>query len=142
MKPTPDRLASNDPWITVEEARAQRRPIVARWLRMAFRRRPADPWRPRQIGRAAQAGRTGLLPMLPLGLGYILSYLFRNVNGVVGPDIMRDLGVGADALGLLTSVYFLTFAGSWSESDGSFRQIRTIIPTRLKIDARPGSGSD
>ena len=49
--------------------------------------------------------------MLPLGLGYILSYLFRNVNGVVGPDIMRDLGVGADALGLLTSVCFLTFAG-------------------------------
>ena len=48
--------------------------------------------------------------LLPLAAGYFLSYLFRNVNGVVASDIMRDLGIGADTLGLLTSVYFLTFA--------------------------------
>ena len=48
----------------------------------------------------------------PLAAGYFLSYLFRNVNSVVATDIMRDLGVGADALGLLTSVYFLTFAAA------------------------------
>lgn len=48
--------------------------------------------------------------LLPLAAGYFLSYLFRNVNGVVAGDIMRDLGIGADTLGLLTSVYFLTFA--------------------------------
>jgi len=50
--------------------------------------------------------------LLPLAAGYFLSYLFRNVNGVVAGDIMRDLGIGADALGLLTSVYFLTFAAA------------------------------
>jgi len=51
-----------------------------------------------------------VLALLPLAAGYFLSYLFRNVNGVMAPEIMRDLGVGADGLGLLTSVYFLTFA--------------------------------
>lgn len=50
--------------------------------------------------------------LLPLAAGYFLSYLFRNVNGVVAGDIMHDLGIGADALGLLTSVYFLTFAAA------------------------------
>ena len=50
--------------------------------------------------------------LLPLAAAYFLSYMFRNVNGVVAADIMRDLGVGADALGLLTSVYFLTFAAA------------------------------
>ena len=50
--------------------------------------------------------------LLPLAAGYFLSYLFRNVNGVVAGDIMHDLGIGADALGLLTSVYFLVFAAA------------------------------
>lgn len=50
--------------------------------------------------------------LLPLAAGYFLSYLFRNVNSVVAGDIMRDLGIGADALGLLTSVYFLVFAAA------------------------------
>lgn len=53
-----------------------------------------------------------LLTLLPLAAGYFLSYLFRNVNGVIATDIMRDLGIGAGALGLLTSVYFLTFAAA------------------------------
>ena len=48
--------------------------------------------------------------LIPLAAGYFLSYLFRNVNGLVAGDIMHDLGIGADALGILTSVYFLTFA--------------------------------
>lgn len=50
--------------------------------------------------------------LLPLAAGYFLSYLFRNVNGVVAGDIMHDLGIGAGALGALTSVYFLTFAAA------------------------------
>lgn len=53
-----------------------------------------------------------LLGLVPLAAGYFLSYLFRNVNGVIAGDIMRDLGIGADALGLLTSIYFLTFAAA------------------------------
>jgi predicted MFS family arabinose efflux permease len=50
--------------------------------------------------------------MLPLAASYMLSYLFRNANSVVAPDIMRDLHVGADALGLLTAIAFLTFAAA------------------------------
>src|SRR4051812_6193488 len=68
-----------------------------------------DPVAPR--ARASGPARP-LLALVPLAAGYALSYLFRNVNGVVARDIMRDLGVGADGLGLLTSVYFLTFAAA------------------------------
>jgi MFS family permease len=43
--------------------------------------------------------------------GYFLSYLFRVVNAVAGAGhVAADIGVDAGALGLLTSVYFLTFA--------------------------------
>jgi predicted MFS family arabinose efflux permease len=40
---------------------------------------------------------------------YFLSYGFRVVNAVAGPEILRDLGLGASAIGFLTSTYFLTF---------------------------------
>ncbi len=50
--------------------------------------------------------------LMALGAGFFLSYVFRNVNGIVASDIMRDLGVGADVLGQLTSVYFLAFAAA------------------------------
>jgi MFS family permease len=53
-----------------------------------------------------------ILGLLPLAAGYFLSYLLRNVNGLVANDIMHDLGIGADVLGVLTSVYFLTFAAA------------------------------
>lgn len=42
--------------------------------------------------------------------GYFLSYLFRVVNAVAGRVILVDVDVGIGDLGLLTSVYFLTFA--------------------------------
>ena len=47
---------------------------------------------------------------VPFACGYYLSYLYRSVNAVISPDLVRDLGVDANGLGLLTSVYFLTFA--------------------------------
>ncbi len=47
---------------------------------------------------------------VPFACGYYLSYLYRNVNAVISPDMVRDLGVDANQLGLLTSAYFLTFA--------------------------------
>lgn len=72
----------------------------------ALSRKPQDKREPAS-GRLMAA-----VSLLPLAAGYFLSYLFRNVNGVVAGDIMRDLGTGAGALGLLTSVYFLTFAAA------------------------------
>ena len=48
--------------------------------------------------------------LLPFGLGYFLSFLFRTVNAVVGPEVAATLGLSSADLGLLTSVYFMTFA--------------------------------
>lgn len=48
--------------------------------------------------------------VLPFALGYFLSYLYRAVNAVIAPDLVRELGLDASALGLLTAAYFLTFA--------------------------------
>jgi MFS family permease len=47
---------------------------------------------------------------VPFALGYFLSYLYRVVNAVIAPDLIRDVGLDASSLGLLTSAYFLTFA--------------------------------
>jgi MFS family permease len=48
---------------------------------------------------------------LPFAAGYYISFLFRNVNSVVFPELTDAFGLSPGALGLLTSVYFLTFAG-------------------------------
>lgn len=47
---------------------------------------------------------------LPFGAGYFLSYLYRVVNAVIAPDLIAEIGVGPSALGMLTAVYFITFA--------------------------------
>ena len=47
---------------------------------------------------------------VPFALGYFLSYLLRVVNAVIAPDLVRDLGLTAADLGLLTSANFLAFA--------------------------------
>lgn len=47
---------------------------------------------------------------LPFALGYFLSYVFRTVNSIIAPNLAQDVGLRADELGLLTSVFFLSFA--------------------------------
>ena len=47
---------------------------------------------------------------LPFALGYFISYFFRNVNAIIEADLVRDLDFSAASLGLLTSVYFISFA--------------------------------
>lgn len=56
--------------------------------------RPSDAWR----------------LFLPFALGYYLSYLLRNANAVLAPELTRELNLGAADLGLLTSAYFVAFA--------------------------------
>ena len=46
---------------------------------------------------------------LPFALGYFLSYLYRTVNAIIAPDLVRDIGLDPASLGLLTAVYLLTF---------------------------------
>jgi len=43
-------------------------------------------------------------------LAYFLSYFFRAANAVISPDLRRDLGLTSAELGLMTSLFYLTFA--------------------------------
>lgn len=49
---------------------------------------------------------------LPFALGYFLSYLYRTVNAVIGPNLVDEMGFDAGGLGLLTSAYFIAFAAA------------------------------
>ncbi len=49
---------------------------------------------------------------VPFATGFFLSYAFRAVNAVLGPHLVSDIGLTASDLGLLTSVYFITFAAT------------------------------
>jgi MFS family permease len=51
-----------------------------------------------------------LLVFLPFAAGYFLSYFFRTINAVIAGPLTMELGLDASHLGLMTSVYFLTFA--------------------------------
>ena len=48
--------------------------------------------------------------LVPFAAGYFLSYLFRAANAVVAPDLVRDIGIDAGQLGLLTAAYLLVVA--------------------------------
>jgi len=47
---------------------------------------------------------------LPFIAGYFLSYVYRMTNAVMGPALAAEFGLTAGGLGLLSSVYFLSFA--------------------------------
>jgi MFS family permease len=49
---------------------------------------------------------------LPFVTGYYVAYLFRSINAVMASSLATELGLSASDLGLLTSVYFLTFAAA------------------------------
>jgi sugar phosphate permease len=42
--------------------------------------------------------------------GYLLSYVFRNANAVISPELTDALGITSSSLGLLTGAYFVAFA--------------------------------
>ncbi len=53
-----------------------------------------------------------LTVLLPFGLGYYLSYLFRTVNAVISPQLARDAGLSPAELGFMSSAYFVAFAAA------------------------------
>ncbi|NVK31443.1 MAG: MFS transporter [Gammaproteobacteria bacterium] len=61
---------------------------------------------------------------LPLALGYALSYFYRNANAIIEQDLVAELSLTASSLGLLTSMYFISFAacqipvGMWLDRYG------------------------
>lgn len=70
---------------------------------------------------------------LPFALGYFLSYLYRTVNAVIGPNLVEELSIGAGGLGLLTSAYFIAFAaaqlplGFFLDSRGPRRTVAVLL---------------
>jgi MFS family permease len=78
-------------------------------------RRSAPAWltAPRQVSKDPVEGPSLILRVfLPFVFGYYIAYLFRTINAVMAAPLVMELGLGADDLGLLTSVYFLTFAAA------------------------------
>lgn len=72
------------------------------------------PWRraPRHAPEDIRGWRLIAIVFLPFAAGYYLSYLFRTINALISGALIADLALGAGDLGLLTSVYFLTFAAA------------------------------
>ena len=60
---------------------------------------------------APRAGlaRTVLVVFLPFAAGFFFSDLFRQINAVIAPQLIEEIGLSAAGLGLLTSVFFLSF---------------------------------
>jgi predicted MFS family arabinose efflux permease len=52
----------------------------------------------------------GLIIVATLAIAYIASHFFRASNVTIGLDLMRDLGIGPQALGGLTGAFFFGFA--------------------------------
>ena len=79
-------------------------------LRLPRRYRPDVP------GRATEEldaiWRLIVFVFLPFAAGFYLSYLFRTINALISGQLTSDLALGAADLGLLTSVYFLTFGAA------------------------------
>ena len=54
--------------------------------------------------------RRGLIIVATLATAYVASHFFRAANVTIGLDLMRDLGIGPEALGALTGAFFFGFA--------------------------------
>lgn len=78
-----------------------RRSFVPAWTRAS-----------QSIEALAQNWRLIACVFLPFAGGFYLSYLFRNINAVIAGPLTAELGLDAGQFGLLTSVYFLTFAAA------------------------------
>ncbi|RTL75039.1 MAG: MFS transporter [Bradyrhizobiaceae bacterium] len=53
-----------------------------------------------------------LCVFLPFVAAYYVAFLFRTINATVAGSLTTEFGLGAGDLGLLTSVYYLTFAAA------------------------------
>ncbi|WP_407175428.1 MFS transporter [Bradyrhizobium sp. STM 3562] len=77
---------------------------------------------------------------LPFAAAYYLSYLFRTIGATIAGPLASEFGLKADDLGLLTSVYFLTFAaaqipiGVWLDRYGP-RRVQSLVLLAAAIGA-------
>jgi len=82
----------------LEAARQQRAECLRTWLRA------------RAAATVDARVSAFLVVFLPLACGYLLSYVFRTINGPLADELIRQFSLNARSLGLLTSVYLLAFA--------------------------------
>ncbi len=47
---------------------------------------------------------------MPFLAGYFVSYIYRSINAIIGPELAREFSLSAAGLGLVSGVYFLAFA--------------------------------
>lgn len=64
----------------------------------------------RSTERPPSPHRRGLIIVMTLATAYVASHFFRASNVTIGLDLMRDLGIGPEALGGLTGAFFFGFA--------------------------------
>lgn len=55
-------------------------------------------------------GRIVATVLIPFGIGFYLSYLYRTMNAVIEPQLRLEFDLGASGIGFLTGVYFISFA--------------------------------
>lgn len=78
-------------------------------------------------------GTLAIRAFLTFAYAYFLSYAFRSVNAVIGPELRLDLSLSNADLGLLSAAYFLTFAalqlplGIWLDKYGPRRTEATLL---------------
>ncbi|XIA67604.1 nitrate/nitrite transporter [Bradyrhizobium sp. TZ2] len=84
---------------------------------------------------------------LPFVAAYYLSFLFRTINATIAGPLTSEFDLGADDLGLLTSIYFLTFAaaqipiGVLVDRHGP-RQVQSVVLTAAAVGAALFAVSD
>jgi type IV secretory pathway TrbF-like protein/predicted MFS family arabinose efflux permease len=80
-----------------------------------------------------QGWRVILRVFLPFTAAFFMAYLFRSINALIASDLSAELALDAADMGLLTSVYFLTFAalqvpvGIWLDRYGPRRVEATMM---------------
>ena len=101
----------------------------------------------RQIGGLARNRWLILCVFLPFVAAYYLSFIFRTINATIAGSLTAEFGLGAGDLGLLTSVYFLTFAaaqipiGIWLDRYGP-RRIQSAVLVAATTGAALFAASD
>jgi type IV secretory pathway TrbF-like protein/predicted MFS family arabinose efflux permease len=94
----------------------------------------ASPSGGQQLGETRLQGwRVILRVFLPFTAAFFMAYLFRSINALIASDLSAELALDAADMGLLTSVYFLTFAalqvpvGIWLDRYGPRRVEATLM---------------
>ena len=70
---------------------------------------------------------------VPFMVAYLLSELYRNINGIVGPIIKIELGLSIEYLGLMTSLFLAAvagvqvFTGLWLDKYGPRKTVAALL---------------